>query len=209
MTSRPTRVIRSSELRARRGKPRASQRGELDDLSARLVKTETHAFRNLRGDAAALQSLAGIQSTLAQIAALGVVAGTFTPVANLATPGTSSFTISVQEGTYTRVGPRVDFFIRLVFDVNKGTGADALVITGLPFDAPDNGGGYLAYASGFVWPASLNNRLVMVSVVTGSPPEILFYWGGTTTPTTLDVTSLRDPGTHVLYFGGSYITDDP
>lgn len=64
MPSRPSRVIRSSELRARRGKPRASQRGELDDLAARLVKTETQAFRNLRGDAAALEDLAAVETTL-------------------------------------------------------------------------------------------------------------------------------------------------
>lgn len=45
MPQRPSRVIRSSELKAARGKSRTSLRGEIDDLRARLTKTDEEARR--------------------------------------------------------------------------------------------------------------------------------------------------------------------
>lgn len=45
MPSRPSRVIRSSELRAQRGKPRQSLRAELNDQRAQLTKVAEEARR--------------------------------------------------------------------------------------------------------------------------------------------------------------------
>jgi len=45
MPQRPSRVIRSSELRASRGKSRMSLRGEIDDIRSDLTKTEEEARR--------------------------------------------------------------------------------------------------------------------------------------------------------------------
>jgi len=84
--------------------------------------------------------------------------GTWTPAFALAVPGTSSFTYSVQVGTYTKIGRQVTVVCHITLSASSiGTGSGAIAITGLPFvngASANYSAGGVGYAAGFsgAWP---------------------------------------------------------
>lgn len=200
MTQRPSHVIRSSELRAQRGKTRVSGRGETDDLKARLVKTETQAFRNLRGDAAALKL----------IAETGLTTGTWTPTVALATPGTSSIAYDYQNGDYFRIGPMVTVQARVGFTPTIGTGSGNLRFGGLPFDASSIlGGGTVFFidALSFIWPAGSTTLMIGANLAT----DYLTLYGmgsGLSLPTAFDEANITNAAFHDIFYQATYKTSD-
>lgn len=68
--------------------------------------------------------------------------GTFTPSLTFATPGTSSFSYSVQSGWYTKIGRMVHYRLELRLTAfSKGTASGDLRISGLPFTSANFGAG--------------------------------------------------------------------
>ena len=68
--------------------------------------------------------------------------GTFTPSLTFATPGTSSFSYSVQSGWYTKIGRMVHYRLEIRLNAfSKGTASGDLRVSGLPFTAANLGAG--------------------------------------------------------------------
>ena len=68
--------------------------------------------------------------------------GTFTPSLTFATPGTSSFSYTVQSGWYTKIGRMAHYRLELRLSAfSKGTASGDLRISGLPFTTADFGSG--------------------------------------------------------------------
>ena len=68
--------------------------------------------------------------------------GTFTPSLTFATPGTASFSYSVQSGWYIKIGRMVHYRIELRLTAfSKGTASGDLRISGLPFTTVNLGSG--------------------------------------------------------------------
>ena len=68
--------------------------------------------------------------------------GTFTPSLTFATPGTSSFSYSVQSGWYTKIGRMVHYRLELRLTAfSKGTASGDLRVSGLPFTTANFGAG--------------------------------------------------------------------
>lgn len=68
--------------------------------------------------------------------------GTFTPSLTFATPGTSSFSYTVQSGWYTKIGRMAHYRLELRLSAfSKGTASGDLRISGFPFTTADFGSG--------------------------------------------------------------------
>lgn len=82
--------------------------------------------------------------------------GTFTPTMAFATPGTSSFAYSAQQGDYLRIGSWYFIHAQLVVTPTIGTGSGDVQIGGLPANAARNSAGSLSEAGGanLTWAAS-------------------------------------------------------
>lgn len=186
---RPDRVIRSSEQRARRGKPRKSQRGELDDLRTENVAQDSYLQR--------LRPLTNLDPGY----------GTFTPTLHFNTPGTSSFSYAEQRGVYTRMGPKVDLFIRLAFTPTLGTASGSLQITGLPFAVGEDGGGYPAFIAGGFSFGTYTILSSLITDVSGIATGYLYLFGPSGTAL-ITPAQLTNGASHTLYIGASYLASD-
>jgi len=190
MRQRPSRVIRSAEVRAQIGKPRTALRGELNDLRAENVAQESYLAR--------LRPLTNLKPRT----------GACIPTVTLSTPGTFSVAYDIQIGDYTRVANRVFFDIRLRFTPTLGTGSGSVRIGGLPFVVGAASGiGYVAILSGFTWPGILTKAMI-TALADGTNDYFRLFWLGDTSPTAMDETALNSGSQHTLYFGGSYATDE-
>lgn len=102
----------------------------------------------------------------------------WTPVASFATPGTSSFTPTIQVADATKIGREVFATFRYAAAVTVGTGSGNLQITGLPY-TPSSDSLFL-WDGALVWggltPAGSRTQ-VCCTVLAGSP-TILFTASG-------------------------------
>jgi len=82
--------------------------------------------------------------------------GTWTPTISFNTPGTSSFSYSVQTGLFTRIGNLVHLEFQITFSPTIGTGSGGLKIGGIPYTANSNlfpAGNLSLISANFNWPA--------------------------------------------------------
>lgn len=109
--------------------------------------------------------------------------GTWTPIILGDSPAGTGQTYSVQEGTYTRMGRRIDARFRLDI-TSKGTAGGSAIIGGLPFTASSNyHDGFLSAISGVTYPAGASQvafRLVpstttayMIASGSGVPANVV------------------------------------
>ena len=83
--------------------------------------------------------------------------GTWTPTFLFNTPGSSSFSYSVQTGRYTKIGRMIYASFSLTASITKGTASGDLYVSGLPFTqsvSEDFYTGYIGFQS------SLNTDLI-------------------------------------------------
>lgn len=189
MPKRPDRPLRSSEIRAKRGKPRKSKRGELDDLRAANIAQDAYLER--------LRPLTNLDPGY----------GTFTPTLAFTTPGTSSFTYTQRSGIYTRFGPKVDVFMKLDFTPTLGTASGPLLITGFPYEVEETGGGYIAFISGAFSFGTYTMLTSLVADVSGVPTGYLYLFGPSGTAL-IEPSRLTNGSPHTLYIGASYLAPD-
>ena len=115
-----------------------------------FLTNNTERLRILADGTIRLNNTSGIDFSQIQTNASGMTSevldsyeeGTFTPALTFATPGTSSFSYSVQTGFYTKVGRMVHYRIEIRLSAfSKGTASGDLRVSGLPFTTADLGNG--------------------------------------------------------------------
>ena len=85
--------------------------------------------------------------------------GTWTPIFEFATPGTSSFSYSGQIGRYTKIGRMVYASFSLTSTITKGTASGDLIVSDLPFTTGATGAG--DFWTGYIgFQSSLNTDLI-------------------------------------------------
>lgn len=110
--------------------------GALDIVQARITASHGIIFpatQNPSDDANTLDDYAEVTN--------------WTPVASFATPGTSSFTPTIQVADATKIGREVFASFRYAAAVTVGTGSGNLQITGLPYTASSD--------TNFIWDGAL------------------------------------------------------
>jgi hypothetical protein len=98
--------------------------------------------------------------------------GTWTPALFDAETGGNSFTMSTQDGLYTKIGNVVTAYFRAAWS-SKGSASGTMYLRGFPFAAKSNTGGY--YYSGAVIPVDTQTT---IGVVAGSTLAIILDTSG-------------------------------
>lgn len=141
--------------------------------------------------------------TMAQLAAdlAGDIddSGTWTPALSFATPGTSSFAYSTQEGQYTRIAEKlVWLYCYLVFTPTIGTASGELRITGLPYDvSKDSGGSHVRHDAD--WSYNTNRSWINPYANT-SERIVIGMYGTAVSRNIMDVNNLTSGNEHILQF---------
>lgn len=137
----------------------------------------------------------------------GAVTGTptaFTPTLAFATPGTSSWTYSVQSGTYVQLGNCVMFSLRVRATVAVGTASGNFVVGGLPVtvsssaDAPGNAS---CVMTGYT---KANFTEIMFVCQSGTTTALINASGSGQTIANLALADINTGGTIEVRAGGSY-----
>lgn len=131
-------------------------------------------------------------------------AGLFTPTMAFATPGTSSFSYSAQQGEYLRMGSWYSITIQLVVTPTIGTGSGDVRIGGLPANASRNSTGSISEAGGanLTWTASrtqLGFRLVQ-----SADYGIITQMGSAQAQAVIQASALTDGAAHTFRLAATY-----
>lgn len=132
-------------------------------------------------------------------------AADFTPTLAFATVGTSTWSYSVQEGTYVKRGRLVWLAIRVTATPTIGTGSGDLQIGGLPF-TPDARSVLTAVptSSAFTWPAS---RTATIALATASTDYLILRGVGSgQAVSTFAASNMTSGSGHTIEIAGTYRT---
>lgn len=129
--------------------------------------------------------------------------GTWTPTLVLSTPGTSSFTYSIQTGMYTKIGRQVNVHFRIECSASSaGTGTGQLYVAGLPFSVSATTvyvAGVIGYAAN--WTTNFPTALLGSS---GTTAAFLYATSPTSGSVALNQTNIG--GAVIIYGALSYTT---
>lgn len=134
----------------------------------------------------------------------GYTVGSWTPVANFVTPGTSSFSYATQSGFYRAIGGAggfVEVFFSLAFTPTIGTGSGSFYITGLPFSINTGlalyGSGIPAFMdSDWSWPSGYT--AVSLGAISSFNGIDLRFNGDGVTSVIANTTNMTDGSQHNL-----------
>lgn len=137
-------------------------------------------------------------------ATLGIENGTFTPTMAFATPGTSTFSYSAQQGEYLKVESWYFVTIQLVVTPTVGTGSGDVRIGGLPANAARNSTGSISEAGGanLTWTASrtqLGFRLVQ-----SADYGLITQMGSAQSQAFIQASHLTSGAAHTFRFAAGY-----
>jgi hypothetical protein len=133
--------------------------------------------------------------------------GTFTPALSFATPGTSSFSYTVQEGYYTKIGRVVFVDIALNFTPTIGTGSGNLNITGFPFNFSSDlrsSGIVRSLGATWTWPAGTTQ---VVTQVNSTTILVMSAQGSAVASAVLGSANMTSGSVHVLRINMYYRVD--
>lgn len=131
-------------------------------------------------------------------------AGTFTPTMAFATPGTSSFSYSAQQGEYLKVGSWYFITIQLVVTPTIGTGSGEVRFGGLPAAAARFSTGSVSEAGGsnLTWAAS--RTMLGFRLTASSTYGIITQLGSAQSLIALQASSLTDGASHTFRLAAGY-----
>ena len=169
------------------------------------VQAAIAAFGTIVGPASAVSgniaTYNGTSGKVLQDGGIAFATGTFTPTLAFATPGTSSWTYTTQNGFYTKIGNLVFVEIDLTATPTMGTGASGdLLIGTLPFSinaATSPTGTVGGLSNTWTWPASRSQIVVRPSGVTQTS-LVMVGMGTGNAPVDIGTTNMTGGSAHSL-----------